>query len=152
MASRGLLLLQFTDPAVANEIIERHVVFEGGLLPAAKFIRSPPQCFNCQQVGHIARHCKSGTICGLCAEGHDTRQCGTAQKDYPIDQITPLNCAGCRGPHAASDKNCPIWRAAVYQHWCNIVDKGCYFPVMPSTQHARQAGSPSRPDMYRETK
>ena len=56
MASHGPLLLQFTDPAVANEIIERHVVFEGALLPAAKFIHSPPQCFNCQQVGHIAHH------------------------------------------------------------------------------------------------
>ena len=111
----------------------------------------PPQCFNCQQVGHIARHCKSGTICGLCAKGHDTCQCGTAQKDHPIDQITPLNCAGCQGPHAASDKNCPIRRAAVYQHWCNITDKGRYFPVMPSTQRARWVSSPSCPDTYRET-
>ena len=78
-------------------------------------------------------------VCGLCAEGHDTHQCRTAQKDYPIDQITPLNCAGCWSPHAASDKNCPIRRAAVYQHWCNN-GWGLLFPSIAQLIHCWASG------------
>ena len=123
------LILHFTDPAIANKCIDRHVAFGSRLLPTVKYIRHPPQCYNCQQMGHIARHCKSKMICGLCAEYHDTRQCRNTQKDIPLNQFALFKCAVCQGPHAVSDKGCPARRAAIHSHWCGVADTGPLFPA-----------------------
>src|SRR5882672_11007319 len=41
------LILHFTDLTVTNSCITHCTVLCGHLLPMAKFIRHPPQCFNC---------------------------------------------------------------------------------------------------------
>src|SRR6266481_7747771 len=50
-------------------------------------------------------------------EEHDTRQCHNMRKYAPPDQIPPLKCVRCQGPHAATDHSCPVQRAVVCSHW-----------------------------------
>ena len=71
------LIIHFADPATANCCIDRYIAFWGRLLPGVKFMRRPPQRFKCHQEGHFACSCRWKPGCGLCAEGHDTRECGS---------------------------------------------------------------------------
>ena len=63
--------LHFAHPETANESIDWHIVICGKLLPTAKFIPSPPMCYNCQGTGHLVCSCKMATRCGLCMGNHD---------------------------------------------------------------------------------
>ena len=134
-AARGVqalptsIVLHFADPETVNESINRHIVICGKLLPTAQFIPPPPMCYNCQGTGHLARSCKMATRCGLCVGNHDTRLCHGAQQHAPLDQLPPLKCIECQGPHAASDSRCLACRAAVHTHRCRIADAGPHFPI-----------------------
>ena len=66
------IVLHFTDLVVANKSIDQHIALCSSLLPTTKFIPRPLICFNCQHTGHFARFCRLPTMCGLCAENHDT--------------------------------------------------------------------------------
>ncbi len=69
------LVMHFTDRKIANQCIDRHIMLHDRILLAVKFVRRPPQCYNCYGVGHLACSCNRKTSCGLCAEEHDTRHC-----------------------------------------------------------------------------
>ena len=71
--THGSLVLYLANPNIANTCIDRHLSFRGGLLPAVKFVRHPPRCFNCHQTGHLARSCWAKAKCGLCTGDHDSR-------------------------------------------------------------------------------
>lgn len=63
--------------------------------------RGPPQCFNCQGIGHVSRHCAKPPTCVKCAGEHRAAEC-TLQKG--IDQ--PF-CANCKKiGHVASYRGC----------------------------------------------
>ena len=62
------LILHFTDPETANKCIDHHMSYRGRLLPAVKYTRHPPQCYNCHRTGHFARSCKVKMSCGHCAD------------------------------------------------------------------------------------
>ena len=83
-------------PSKVNLGFTRHEVEE--------YIEAPPRCFNCQALGHIARHCKGSTKCKKCGASHLTKNCkGEA----------PLKCANCGGEHPADYVNCKVRLAAL---------------------------------------
>ena len=59
-----------------------------------------PQCYKCQNWGHLAHQCSMETRCRFCGLNHDSRQC-------PRTLETPLNCANCAGAHPSSSATCP---------------------------------------------
>ena len=127
--THGSLILHFTDPTVTNNCIAQHISFSGHLLPAVKFMRHPPQCYNCYHMGHFACSCKLKPSCGICAGEHSTRDCSNSSNDCPPDQLAPPKCTVCRGPHKATDKDCPACRAAIYNHCRRLSDAGPFFQV-----------------------
>ena len=69
------VVLHFMDPTVANDCIAHQVSLHGQLLSMVKFIRHPPRCYSCHQLGHFAQACKLKRACGLHMDTHDTRSC-----------------------------------------------------------------------------
>ena len=70
---------------------------------AEKAINKPRviQCYNCLQLGHIAKICKQTTKCSKCAkEGHGYLDCNLTNHD-------DFKCANCNGKHIAISSNCP---------------------------------------------
>ena len=66
------------------------------------------QCFKCQKYGHIGTQCKAPTVCGYCAQGHDTRDCPSKS-----DRSVPRRCTTCRGEHVAWNHQCPTRREEI---------------------------------------
>ena len=124
-----VLIIYFTDPVTVNKCIEHHIAFRSRLLPTVKFARCPPQCYNCQHIGHLAKSCRRKPRCGLCAEAHDTRQCENRRVDGHLGQPVSLKCAVCWGPHAAVDTNCPVRRGALDGHWSQAALEGPFFHI-----------------------
>ena len=110
------MIIHFANPTMANHCIDRHIALWGRLLPAVKFIQHPPHCYNCHCEGHLAHSCKQDPSCGLCVEGHNTRECGSSWKGHPSYQAVLLKCARCEGPYAAADRSCPAHRADADKH------------------------------------
>ena len=90
----GSLILDFTDPAIANTCINHHIILHSNLLPVIKFMCHLLHCFNCHHTGYVVCSCRAQASCGLCVGDHDTRRCGIPKKDRPAGQpeSTPLKC------------------------------------------------------------
>jgi len=58
------------------------------------------RCYNCQQLGHIARTCKLMSRCVNCAEHHH----------HPGECRAASKCVNCDGQHRSSDVDCPAYR------------------------------------------
>ena len=70
-------------------------------VPLHTYIPNPVRCFKCQKYGHGASSCRGVVHCANCGEtSHDTSDC-KASTHY---------CLNCKGDHAASSKDCPIWK------------------------------------------
>lgn len=74
-------------------------------------------CYNCFDYGHISRHCRRRSVCGICAGGHHTRACACPHFVDPCLDLTScthviLKCAvlGCGGPHRANDRTSCPWQ------------------------------------------
>ncbi|XP_049858641.1 uncharacterized protein LOC126352344 [Schistocerca gregaria] len=71
--------------------------------PGKKKRKTAAQCFLCQKLGHVAKHCSGAVACLKCAQAHDTRDC-KKQKD------APCTCANCAGAHTANARSCAYRR------------------------------------------
>ena len=70
-----------------------------------KTIAKITQCFKCQQLGHIAKKCRSGTsVCAKCGKsGHDIDESGKL-----ICKEDKKSCVLCSQEHSAAYANCPV--------------------------------------------
>ena len=123
------LIIHFANPITVNCCINCHVILQGRLLPTAKYVHHPPQCYSCHWEGHLARSCRQKPCCSLCVGEHNTQDCRGTWKEGPPGRFIPLKCPRCDRPHAMMDVRCPARREAVHNHWCRIADTGPHFPV-----------------------
>merc|ERR1739842_22180 len=56
-------------------------------------------CFNCQKAGHIAKNCKTITVCGFCSKKGHRKSDKVCRTRFPC-------CANCRGQHPTSYRGC----------------------------------------------
>ena len=57
------------------------------------------RCYECQQFGHISRHCVADKCCVVCAGSHKSN----------FDCTQPRHCRNCGEGHAASDRVCAVY-------------------------------------------
>ena len=62
-------------------------------------VPSPLWCFNFNKFGHTSQRCKTTAKCHRCRKDKHEEQCNR-----------PQICPNCNGPHAASAKDCLVWR------------------------------------------
>lgn len=68
-------------------------------LSVREYIPNPLRCFKCQRFGHSKVHCKGKNTCVTCSlEFHGEEPCTSG-----------ICCANCKGEHAASSKECPMF-------------------------------------------
>src|SRR5699024_10068180 len=89
---RNSVLVRFNTPELPEE-----VTIGKRKLRVFEFVAPPPQCFNCQRFGHLARDCRSKVRCRKCAGNHNNKRC----------KSTTSTCANCSGQHWSSFKQCP---------------------------------------------
>ena len=69
-------------------------------LPCKPYVPNPLRCFNCNKYGHGSNTCKNNGTCSKCGQtGHKSEGCSAAP-----------HCINCDGDHAASDRDCPVWK------------------------------------------
>lgn len=104
----GHVKLLFRAKEVRDEALKRGHIFVGGRkvkVVEVDWNREVRRCYKCQGYGHIKHNCSASVLtCGLCAGGHDTRDC---------DSKLALKCANCKKQHAAGDPQCTEQQKAV---------------------------------------
>uniref|UniRef100_A0A2H8TF72 Nucleic-acid-binding protein from transposon X-element n=1 Tax=Melanaphis sacchari TaxID=742174 RepID=A0A2H8TF72_9HEMI len=65
----------------------------------------PPQCHNCQSLGHTQNFCNHNSRCVKCGEDHHTESCTK-------DRNSPAKCALCSLDHTANYKGCQVFKSA----------------------------------------
>ena len=92
------IVIFMESPEEANKCIDDAVIIAARLHEAQRYIPQCQikQCFNCQAYGHKADTCKKKTVCGKCAEEHETRKCTSEE----------MKCANCKNAHAAWSHEC----------------------------------------------
>ncbi|KAK8787510.1 hypothetical protein V5799_022710 [Amblyomma americanum] len=63
-----------------------------------EYVSEVPQCFHCQRMGHVSKHCQFNTRCARCSGPHPTADC---------QALSPVRCANCGQGHFATWRNCP---------------------------------------------
>lgn len=61
--------------------------------------RGPVQCYNCQGLFHVARHCTMPPRCVRCGQGHEQGHC-------TLEREKPAVCCLCKGNHPANYRGC----------------------------------------------
>ena len=88
------LFLTFNRPDMPKELRVGYLKVKVDL-----FIPNPLRCFNCNKFGHTSQRCKTAAKCQRCGKDKHEEQCEG-----------PQICSNCSGPHAASAKDCPVWK------------------------------------------
>ena len=105
------LSLTFNRPDMPKEIKVGYLQVKVDL-----FVPNPLRCFNCNKFGHTSQRCKTTAKCQRCGKDKHEEQCDG-----------PQICSNCNGPHAASAKECLVWKTEKeIQRIC--VEKGISFP------------------------
>ena len=63
------------------------------------FVPNPLRWFKCNKFVHTGKRYKTTAKCQRCGEDKHEEQCNGRQM-----------CSNCNGPHAASAKDCPVWK------------------------------------------
>lgn len=98
------LILCFSNPITANEVISHGLQWQGRLHPCE--VHDPKlldRCGRCQVYGHQDHDCPGPLRCGTCTGQHHTKLCTSES----------LRCALCDGPHRSRSSRCPAKRARV---------------------------------------
>jgi hypothetical protein len=70
-----------------------------------KTTRGPPQCFNCQDFGHMVNYCRHPPRCVKCGEAHSIGSCTK-------DRSSPAKCVHCSEDYTADFRGCPAFKKA----------------------------------------
>jgi len=80
------------------------------------------RCYNCQRLGHIARHCNNARRCEICAESHSSEaSCSGVAL-----------CANCNGSHPSYSSDC----AAYVSRYAAIANQYSKYQHLPATPAA----------------
>lgn len=68
-------------------------------------------CFKCQKFGHIASKCEGEARCGLCSQGHETRDCQESKKDNFVKKCVMCTDMGISETgHKAGSRECGAYK------------------------------------------
>jgi hypothetical protein len=120
------LLIEFTNPVVANRAIITGVAWGKQIHNAVRFCREgrTKLCRKCQKPGHIQSHCSNVFKCGHCADGHATWECPSTR-----GQAIPVKCANCGGGHRPVSRDCPVKIAALKEAKQALADCPTYHRI-----------------------
>ena len=90
----NILFFTFNRPDIPKEIVVGYLEVKVDL-----FVPNLLRCFNWSKFGHTSQRCRTTVKCQRCGKDKHEKQCDG-----------PLICSNCKGPHAVSAKNCPVWK------------------------------------------
>lgn len=103
------------DKEAAEYILKHGVYINGRALKTREYDSCRPydQCTTCQDFGHHLSRCKKTDqpTCRLCAGEHATSAHSCSRCPNRRGRACPhiaLKCSHCRGPHRATDSECPV--------------------------------------------
>jgi hypothetical protein len=98
------IVLEFTDPEMANAIIYAGMVWDGQIHQCQLYDRACriKQCFRCYKYGHIGTQCNETQTCGYCADQHETKHCNQKGREGFLPR-----CTVCKDAHTAWSNACP---------------------------------------------
>lgn len=104
----GSIVIEFTNPIVANRAIDQGTVWEAQIHGTTVFCREGRSklCRKCQKPGHVHAQCPNSYTCGTCAGEHPTWECPSVR-----GKIVEEKCANCKGKHRAVSMSCQIRKA-----------------------------------------
>ena len=125
---------------VPLEVHKALLLKHGLLVDHMKYVFEPHvrtnlrQCFQCQRFGHLAVDCTADKRCVRCGESHSHKECDKEQE--------AVKCSNCSGPHAASDRSCPIRLSVINDHRKSVIQgKDQEQVVRPKTSRLPQANN-----------
>ena len=111
--------IKTTDPKIFN--IQRLLDLVVTIEPKRKPL-GPPQCYNCQRLGHTQSLCSMPPRCVKCAGNHPSKTCQLTKPEDPIKESN-ATCVNCENKgHPASYKGCPAYKKATYKPKIQQVD------------------------------
>ena len=95
-----IVKIKCTENSAKQLLNTRLVINNRVCLVEKKFVRVV-RCFNCQSLGHLARHCKNSRRCEVCSETHAVQEKCTSE----------VKCCNYSGNyfHPASSSVCPVY-------------------------------------------
>ena len=97
------------------------------------YVPSPLRCFKCQKFGHVRDRCPGEEVCGTCAQAVHEGPC-----------TNPAQCVNCKGDHASSSRNCPIWKTEETIQRVKTENKISFFEARKIVQSSQPAKSYSQ--------
>lgn len=145
----GSLVIEFTNPLVANQAIARGTIWQMKVHTNRPYCREGrcKQCQKCQNYGHVLAQCPDKTFtCGTCAQGHPTWECpGRQGKEVTI------KCANCGGPHKVISSACEHRQKELARAKVAIMNQEDYHRVPnylkrkdPATSESSESSVPTR--------
>ena len=132
------LLLDFSNPVTANEVIDHGLQWQGAFYSCEVFDNKfLDRCGRCQAYGHHANACSGPLRCARCALHHRAKQCTSSF----------LRCALCEAPHCCGSSGCPARRHRINDK-CNArfpIGKASSILPVPSTKLTAPSPSSSSP-------
>lgn len=134
-----LLKLRFSTTELPTHFFAAYIRYE--VRPS---VTLPRRCGRCLRYGHGKGTCRS-----------QTQRCSRCAGDHPVDGCSaPFLCAACKGPHAVTDKRCPVWvqkleaeRAKAEPRRAN--PSGGEWPPLPSPAPSHSTAAEQRPHPQR---